>query len=486
MSSASDVQLESVVKSFDGVAAVDGISLEIPAGSFFALLGPSGCGKTTTLRMIGGFEEPDAGSILLGGKDVVGLPPHKRDVNTVFQSYALFPHLSIHENVAFGLRRKGIKGSELQGRVAEILRRVGPRGVRVAQATPALRRTAAAGRARAGARQRPAGAPPRRAARRSRPEAAQAAPARAESTPARSGDHVRPRHARSGGGDDDGRHDRGDEPRPGRAAGRAGRALRPAAHGVRRRLPRRLEPAPRHRHRSRSRPDRNGRRAERPARAAAPATSPSAFGRRSFASARRWKARTRSRARSRRPRTWASQPSTSSRPAPATSSSTPRTATAAGRFRSDPLRCSAGAPNRRSSSTLSKRRLRHEPFSDPQAVARARIARRRRPDPARLPRRLRRRRGRNGRRDHRGREREARRPPPVLELAALHRRRREDEEAADARAVHEADGRRGGLLRGHQRQRLVLRQDPAPALARASRSTATSSSSRTTRVSPGS
>ena len=125
MSSASDVQLEAVVKRFDGVTAVDGISLEIPAGSFFALLGPSGCGKTTTLRMIGGFEEPDAGSILLGGKDVVGLPPHKRDVNTVFQSYALFPHLSIHENVAFGLRRKGIKGSELQGRVAEILRRVG-------------------------------------------------------------------------------------------------------------------------------------------------------------------------------------------------------------------------------------------------------------------------------------------------------------------------------------------------------------------------
>ena len=110
MSSASDVQLESVVKSFDGVTAVNGISLEIPAGSFFALLGPSGCGKTTTLRMIGGFEEPDEGSILLGGKDVVGLPPHKRDVNTVFQSYALFPHLTIQENVAFGLRRKGDQG----------------------------------------------------------------------------------------------------------------------------------------------------------------------------------------------------------------------------------------------------------------------------------------------------------------------------------------------------------------------------------------
>ena len=225
MSSASDVQLESVVKSFDGVTAVDGISLEIPAGSFFALLGPSGCGKTTTLRMIGGFEEPDAGSILLGGKDVVGLPPHKRDVNTVFQSYALFPHLTIHENVAFGLRRKGIKGSELQRRVAEILRRVGLEDFGARKPRQLSGRTAAAGRARAGARQRAAGAAPRRATRRTRPEAAQAAPARAEGTPARPGDHLRARHARPGGGDDDGRHDRGHERRSGRAAGRAGRAL---------------------------------------------------------------------------------------------------------------------------------------------------------------------------------------------------------------------------------------------------------------------
>ncbi len=126
--SASDVRLTSLVKSFDGVVAVDGISLEIPAGSFFALLGPSGCGKTTTLRMIGGFEEPDEGTIELAGKDIVGLPPHKRDVNTVFQSYALFPHLTIFENVAFGLRRKGLKGGDVQGRVHEILRRVGLEG----------------------------------------------------------------------------------------------------------------------------------------------------------------------------------------------------------------------------------------------------------------------------------------------------------------------------------------------------------------------
>jgi spermidine/putrescine transport system ATP-binding protein len=113
-----------VTKKFDEVVAVDGISLTIERGQFFALLGPSGCGKTTTLRMIGGFEEPTAGSIYLGARDVVGLPPHKRDVNTVFQSYALFPHLSIFENVAFGMRRQGVKGQVLAGRVREILRLV--------------------------------------------------------------------------------------------------------------------------------------------------------------------------------------------------------------------------------------------------------------------------------------------------------------------------------------------------------------------------
>jgi spermidine/putrescine transport system ATP-binding protein len=90
-----DVRLDEVVKRFDGTVAVDGISVEIPRGSFFALLGPSGCGKTTTLRMIGGFEEPTSGRILLGDQDVVGLPPYKRDVNTVFQSYALFPHMTV-------------------------------------------------------------------------------------------------------------------------------------------------------------------------------------------------------------------------------------------------------------------------------------------------------------------------------------------------------------------------------------------------------
>jgi spermidine/putrescine transport system ATP-binding protein len=116
-----DVRLDRVTKQFDDVVAVDDLSLEIPRGAFFALLGPSGCGKTTTLRMIGGFEEPTAGAIYLGEREVSGTPSYKRDVNTVFQSYALFPHLSIFENVAFGLRRKGGRGQELKGKVEEML-----------------------------------------------------------------------------------------------------------------------------------------------------------------------------------------------------------------------------------------------------------------------------------------------------------------------------------------------------------------------------
>ncbi len=116
-----DVRLDRVVKRFDDVIAVDGISLEIPSGAFFALLGPSGCGKTTTLRMLGGFEEPSEGTIYLGEHDVTGLPPYWRDVNTVFQSYALFPHLSIFENVAFGLRRKRVGRAEVRTRVGDAL-----------------------------------------------------------------------------------------------------------------------------------------------------------------------------------------------------------------------------------------------------------------------------------------------------------------------------------------------------------------------------
>jgi len=123
------VRLDHVTKRFDEILAVDDVSLSFERGSFFVLLGPSGCGKTTTLRLIGGFEEPTAGTIFLGDRDVTGLPPYKRDVNTVFQSYALFPHLSLFENVAFGLRRRGVKGGVLKRRVEEALALVGMAGL---------------------------------------------------------------------------------------------------------------------------------------------------------------------------------------------------------------------------------------------------------------------------------------------------------------------------------------------------------------------
>jgi spermidine/putrescine transport system ATP-binding protein len=119
-----DVRLVDVVKKFGDQVAVDHIDLEVRDGEFFSLLGPSGCGKTTTLRMIGGFEEPTSGLIELQGQDVTWLPPFKRNVNTVFQNYALFPHLTIFENVAFGLRRKGVKRSEITSRVSDMLKLV--------------------------------------------------------------------------------------------------------------------------------------------------------------------------------------------------------------------------------------------------------------------------------------------------------------------------------------------------------------------------
>jgi len=116
-----DVRVEGVTKRFGDFVAVDDLSVTIDRGEFFSLLGPSGCGKTTTLRMIGGFEEPSAGTIHLGEQEVTGLPPFKRDVNTVFQNYALFPHLTVFENIAFGLRRRKVGADEIPRQVAEML-----------------------------------------------------------------------------------------------------------------------------------------------------------------------------------------------------------------------------------------------------------------------------------------------------------------------------------------------------------------------------
>ncbi|HKG18461.1 MAG TPA: ABC transporter ATP-binding protein [Candidatus Limnocylindrales bacterium] len=119
------VELAGVTKRFGEVVAVDDLSLELGAGEFFTLLGPSGCGKTTTLRIVAGFEAPTEGTIRIDGADVESLPPHRRPTNTVFQSYALFPHLSVADNVAFGLKRKKVAKPEISRRVAAELERVG-------------------------------------------------------------------------------------------------------------------------------------------------------------------------------------------------------------------------------------------------------------------------------------------------------------------------------------------------------------------------
>jgi spermidine/putrescine transport system ATP-binding protein len=124
MTTEADIHLEDVTKRFGETTAVDDLTLSIPRGAFYALLGPSGCGKTTTLRIVGGFEDPTAGKVYLGGDEVTQLPPYRRDVNTVFQSYALFPHLSVEKNVSFGLERKKIDKAQARSRVAEALEMV--------------------------------------------------------------------------------------------------------------------------------------------------------------------------------------------------------------------------------------------------------------------------------------------------------------------------------------------------------------------------
>src|SRR4051794_1027283 len=115
------LRIDGVTKRFGGFTAVDKLSLDIRAGEFFALLGPSGCGKTTLLRMLAGFETPEAGRILLDGKDIAPLLPHRRPINMMFQSYALFPHLDVRDNIAFGLKRANMPRGEIEARIAELV-----------------------------------------------------------------------------------------------------------------------------------------------------------------------------------------------------------------------------------------------------------------------------------------------------------------------------------------------------------------------------
>ena len=223
-SSAVAVRLERVEKRYGDVVAVDGVDLDVHDGEFFSMLGPSGSGKTTTLRMIAGFELPTAGRVLLHGADVTASPPFDRDVNTVFQDYALFPHMTVGEQRRLRAGRpQGRRRPSASARVAEALRHGPPRGLRGAQARPAVGRPAPARRAGPGAGQPAAGAAARRAARRARPEAARGDADRAQGDPAAGRHHLHLRDPRPGGGAHDERPAGRLQPRPDRAA----RARRP-------------------------------------------------------------------------------------------------------------------------------------------------------------------------------------------------------------------------------------------------------------------
>ena len=205
------VRIEKVTKKFGDFTAVDDVSLSIYRGELFALLGGSGCGKTTLLRMLAGFERPTAGKIFIDGVDMAGMPPYERPVNMMFQSYALFPHMTVEQNVAFGLRQDRVPSAEIKTRVAEVLDLVqlgrfakrkphqlsGGQRQRVALARSLVKppQDAAAGRAAGRARQ----------------EAARADPVRAGEHPGEGRHHLRGRDPRPGGGDDHVHPHRGDE-----------------------------------------------------------------------------------------------------------------------------------------------------------------------------------------------------------------------------------------------------------------------------------
>ena len=188
------VRFVNCCRHFGSVRAVDGVTLDIAEGEFFAMLGPSGSGKTTCLRLIAGFEQPDEGHIEIFGETAEGVPPYKRNVNTVFQDYALFPHMTVGENVAYGLMIKGVPKAEREAKAKAALAMVklgGYEGRRPAQLSGGQRQRVALARALVNG---PEGAAPRRAARRARPQAQGADAGGAEGAAEAARHHLRLRH----------------------------------------------------------------------------------------------------------------------------------------------------------------------------------------------------------------------------------------------------------------------------------------------------
>ena len=238
------IQLKDVRKAFGAVSIINGVNLNIENGEFAVFVGPSGCGKSTLLRLIAGLEDVTSGQVLIDAKDMTDIGPAQRGLAMVFQSYALYPHMSVRGNIAFALKMAGQSADVIEQKVRKAAGDAEPDRLSRSQAAPALRRPAPARRDRPRDRARTEGVPVRRAALQSRRRAARADADRDRRASRSAQDDDDLCHARSGRGDDDGRQDRRARPRLGRAGRLAARALQQAERPLRRRLHRLADDEP--------------------------------------------------------------------------------------------------------------------------------------------------------------------------------------------------------------------------------------------------